>query len=96
MARITLTALPARFERHPTSSYTTEVTELLGACLGQGQGEPKNLDDIRRLVASFGQGVAAKHPGWSFTVLVGIGKGSRKPNGFDAARCNNGLGRKPG
>ena len=92
MATIILTALPACLERHPTRCYTTKVTELLGTCLGQGGGQVKSLDDVRRLVTCFGQGVAARHPGHSFTVLVSVAKGSRKPNGFDAARGNNGLG----
>ncbi len=34
MATITLTAVPARFEQHPTRCYTTKVTELLSTCLG--------------------------------------------------------------
>ena len=96
MATITLTAVPARFEQHQTCSYTTNVAELLGTCLGRSDSEAKNLHEIRTRVTCFGQGVAAQHPGQSFTVLVGTAKASRKPNGFDAARFNNGLGRGAG
>ena len=74
MATITLTALPACFERHATRCHTTKVTELLGTCLGQGGGQAKSLDDVRRLVACFGQGIAARHPAHSFTVLVSVAK----------------------
>ena len=94
MATITLTAVPARYEQHATRSYTTKVTELLGTCLGRSDSEAKSLDEIRTLVTCFGQGVAAQHPGQSFTVLVGTAKGSRKPNGSDTARFNTGLGQE--
>ena len=94
MATITLTAVPARFEQHPTRSYTMKVTELLGTCLGRHDSEAKSLDEIRTLVTCFGQSVATQHPGRSFTVLVGTAKGSRKPNGFDTACFNNSLGQE--
>ena len=94
MATITLMAVPARYEQHATRSYIMKVIEFLGACLGRSDREAKNLGEIRTLVTCFGQGVAAQHSGQSITVLVGMARGSRKPNGFDAARYNNGLGQE--
>lgn len=94
MATITLTALPARLEQHQTCFCTTKLAELLGTCLGRSDSEAKNLDEIRTRVTCFGQGVAAQHPSQSFTVLVGTARGSRKPNGFDAVRYDNGLGQE--
>jgi hypothetical protein len=38
--------------------------------------------------------VAAAHPGRSFQVLVHVARGSRKPNGFDAAERTDTFGAK--
>ncbi len=52
------------------------------------------MAEIGRLVKVFGDGVAQQHPEVSFMVSVSVVKGSRKPNGFDAANTRNGLGQE--
>jgi hypothetical protein len=92
MVIITMTALPGHNEREPGHAYTMTVIEVMGTCLGRSRAEAKTVDQVRALVKTFGEGVAAQHPGQSFTVSVGVAKGSRKPAGFDAANWRNGLG----
>ena len=70
------------------------VIELLGTCLGRGRIEAKNIPEIASLPKTFGESVARQHPEVSFMVSVGVVKGSRKPNGFDAANSRNGLGQE--
>lgn len=94
MATITLTALPGHHEQTPGRPCTATVIEVLGTALGRTRVEAKTLDQIRAAVQAFGQGVAAQHPGQSFSVSIWIAKGSRKPNGFDAASRSNGLGQE--
>lgn len=94
LATFILTALPAHHEQMPGRSYKMSVIELLGTCLGSGRIEAKNVAEIAGLVKSFGDGVAQQHPEVSFMVSVSVVKGSRKPNGFDAANSRNGLGQE--
>ena len=51
-----------------------------------------NVAEIKAAVARFGAKIRAEHPQASFYVSVRLGKGSRKPNGYDAASHGNGLG----
>lgn len=92
MATIILTALPGHHEQTPGRPYTATVIEILGTVLGRTRIEATTLDQIRVAVKAFGQGVAAQHPGTSFMVSASVAKGSRKPNGFDAANRGGGLG----
>ena len=92
MATIIMTALPGHHEQEPGRRYTMMVIEIMGTCLGRTRTEAKSLDQVRTLVKTFGEGVAANHPGRSFIVSVSVAKGSRKPAGFDAANRRNGLG----
>ncbi len=92
MATITMTALPGHHEQQPGCAYTATVIEIMGTCLGRTRAEAKALDQVRALVKTFGEGVAAQHPDKSFMVSVGVAKGSRKPAGFDEANKRNGLG----
>ncbi len=92
MATITMTALPGHHEQEPGCAYTMTVIEVMGTCFGRTRAEARTVDQVRALVKAFGEGVAAQHPGQSFTVSVGVAKGSRKPAGFDAANRRNGLG----
>lgn len=94
MATMTMTAIPGHDEREPGRPYMMTVIELLGTCLGRGRAEAKNLDQIRALVKTFGEGVAIQHPDRSFMVSVSVAKGSRMPRGFDAANSRNGLGQE--
>jgi len=50
------------------------------------------VPDIKAAVARFGAKVRAEHPEASFYVSVRLAKGSRKPNGYDAASNRNGFG----
>lgn len=52
------------------------------------------VNDIRSAIADFGRTVHAVHPNESFYISVSIAKGSRKPNGYDAADKNDGLGER--
>jgi len=94
LAAFTLTAIPAHHEQVPDRSYKMTVMELLGTCFGRGRIEAKNVAEIAVLVKTFGDGVARQHPEISFMVSVSVVKGSRKPNGFDAANNCNGLGQE--
>ena len=87
-----MTALPGHHEQEPGRAGTVTVIEIMGTVLGRTRAEAKTVDQIRALVKTFGEGVAAQHPDHSFTVSVGVAKGSRKPAGFDAANKRNGLG----
>lgn len=94
MTTITLSALPGHHEHTLGDAYTTTVVEVLGERLGDEGAEIRNLADIRAAVRRFGTRVAATHPDRSFTASVGITRGCRKPNGFDAANHGNGLGQQ--
>ena len=94
MATITMTALPGHHEQEPGRPYKMTVIEIMGTSLGRGRIDAKNLNEIRKLVKTFGEGVAVQHPDRSFMVSVSIAKGSRKPNGFDAANNRAGLGQE--
>ena len=94
MTILSLTASPGHHEKTPGSPYIASVFQVFGTVLGRTRVEAKSLDAIRTAVAAFGAEVAAQHPGRSFTVLVSAAKGSRKPNGFDAANRGNGLGQE--
>ena len=96
MATFTLTALPGHHEQELGRSYTVTVIELLGRCLGRSRIEAKTIVDLVPLIKTFGDGVAKQHPDVSFMVSVSVVKGSRKPNGFDAANNRNGLGQEHG
>jgi murein tripeptide amidase MpaA len=50
------------------------------------------VNDIKSAVADFGKSVHQAHPNESFYISVSIAKGCRKPNGYDAATKNDGLG----
>ncbi len=50
--------------------------------------------EIKGAVARFGAKMRAAHPEASFYVSVSLARGSRKPNGYDAARRGNGLGQE--
>lgn len=94
MTTITLSALPGHHEHAPDTAYTTTVVEILGDRLGDARVEIKNLTDIRAAVQTFGTRVAAMHLDRSFIISVGVAKGCRKPNGFDAANRDGGLGQR--
>ena len=94
MATFTLTALPGHHEQEPGRAYKMTVIELLGACLGRSRTDAKNVAEIAAAVKTFGDEVAKQHPEVSFMVSVSVVKGSRKPNGFDAANSRNGLGQE--
>lgn len=94
MTTITLSAVPGRHEHTPGDAHTTTVVEILGERLGDERAEIRNLVDIRAAVQRFGMRVDAAHPNRSFMVSVGITRGCRKPNGFDAANHGNGLGQQ--
>ncbi len=86
------TAATSPRHRSRTGRYARTEWPCMGTCLGRTSAEAKTLDQVRALVKMFGEGVVAQHPGQSFTVSVGVAKGSRKPAGFDAANRRNGLG----
>ena len=94
MAHFTLTALPGHHEQAPGRAYKSTVIELLGSCIGRNRIEAKTIADLVPLIKTFGDGVAKQHPDVSFMVSVSVVKGSRKPNGFDAANNRNGLGQE--
>ena len=94
MATITLTALPARFEQSTEPFLHDQDDRASGHPPGPRRRlgkEPRRRPPARGLLRP---GCAARHPAQSFTVLVSVAKGSRKPNGFDAARGDNGLGQE--
>lgn len=94
MATITLSALPGHHEQTAGQPYRVSVIEITAEILGRATAEAKTLDQVRRAVARFGEAVAASHPGRSFTVSVGVAKGCRKLNGFDAPNRSDGLGQE--
>jgi len=69
--------------------WTTDhgiILELMGTCLARKTiTVVSTVNDIRAAVADFGKEVHAANPEASFYVSVSIAKGSRKPNGYDAA-----------
>jgi hypothetical protein len=88
---IMLRAIPGHFEDGP--GYRSRVLEILGDVYGERSiPAAANLADIAKAVKAFGQDISAVRPGVSFQIMVSIRKGSRKPNGFDAADHENGFG----
>ena len=92
MPQFNLTALPSHPKQEQDGSNRTRCTEIMGAYFGRTRAEARTVADVRALVTSFGSSVAAQRPGTSFTVMVSIVAGSRKPAGFDAASPRGGLG----
>lgn len=92
MAIITLSACPATSTRHHRyTSITMSVLDRLGE---PEKAEVRNLDDVRAAVQRYGKMLAAAHKDVSFLVSVSVQRGSRKPNGFDAAQSGDQLGTK--
>ena len=90
MATFTLSAYPAWRYRDSLGSSTISLPMQR---LGSSQRiEARNLPEISTAVASFGKQIAAEHPDTSFSIAVLIGRGSRKPNGFDNAHNRGALG----
>ncbi|MDQ2803577.1 MAG: hypothetical protein M3Y41_13200 [Pseudomonadota bacterium] len=88
---ITLSTMPGKLTRK--DRCTAKTVELFGKSLASETLDAvSSVPDIRAAVARFGAGVRAGHPGASFYVSVRLAKGSRKPNGYDAASNLNGFG----
>ncbi len=90
---VTLSTTPATAarEKHGTSMSL----DLFGPSLGaETLPAVSNVAEIKAAVARFGAKVRAAHPEASFYVSVSLARGSRKPNGYDAARRGNGLGQE--
>ena len=90
---LTLSTTPATAARE---KYGTNMSlDLFGPSLGTETLPPvSNVTEIKTAVARFGAKMRAAHPEASFYVSVSLAKGSRKPNGYDAARRGNGLGQQ--
>ncbi len=90
---VTLSTTPATAARE---KYGTSMSlDLFGPSLGsETLPAVSTVAQISAAVARFGAKVRAAHPEASFYVSVSLAKGSRKPNGYDAARRGNGLGQE--
>ncbi len=90
---LTLSTAPATAARE---KYGTSMSlDLFGPSLGtETLPAVSNIAEIKTAVARFGAKVQTAHPEASFYVSVSLAKGSRKPNGYDAARRGNGLGQE--
>lgn len=89
-ATLTMTAVPGHLEQGAV--FTSKVVQLLGRQLGRETRIIGTVADVRDAVAAFGAKMRAEHPGESFAILVSIGRGDRKPRGFDAALRGGGFG----
>jgi len=90
---VTLSTVPATAAREKYG--TTMSLDLFGPSLGaETLPAVSTVAEIRTAVARFGAKIRAAHPEVSFYVSVSLAKGSRKPNGYDAARRGNGLGQE--
>ncbi len=90
---VTLSTVPATAAKEKYG--TTLSLDLFGPSLGtEILPAVSNVAEIKAAVARFGAKVRAAHPEVSFFVSVSLAKGSRKPNGYDAARRGNGLGQE--
>jgi len=90
---LTLSTPPATAarEKHGTSMSL----DLFGPSLGaETLRAVSTVAEVKGAVARFGAKIRAAHPEASFYVSVSLAKGSRKPNGYDAARRGNGLGQE--
>ena len=73
----------------------SRTMDLFGASLGhEVLPAVANVDGIKAAVARFGARTRAEHPEASFYVSISLATGQRKPNNFDAACRNNGLGQE--
>jgi len=90
---VMLSTTPATAARE---KYGTSMSlDLFGPSLGaETLRAVSTVAEIKGAVARFGAKIRAAHPEASFYVSVGLAKGSRKPNGYDAARRGNGLGQE--
>ncbi len=90
---LTLSTTPATAAREKYG--TTMSLDLFGPSLGtETLPAVSNVAEIKAAVARFGAKMRAAHPEASFYVSVSLAKGSRKPNGYDAAHRGNGLGQE--
>lgn len=90
MASFTLRAYPAwRYRDSHGRSTLSRPFESIGAAQ---KIEARNVAAIAAAVAVFGKQIQADAPDASFSIAVIIGRGGRKPNGFDAAYAKNGFG----
>ena len=90
---VTLSTVPATAAREKHG--TTMSLDLFGPSLdAETLRAISNVAEIKAAIARFGAKVRAAHPEASFYVSVSLAKGSRKPNGYDAARRGNGLGQE--
>ncbi len=90
---VTLSTVPATAAREKYG--TTMSLDLFGPSLGaETLPAVSKVIEIKSAVARFGAKVRAAHPEASFYVSVSLAKGSRKPNGYDAARRGNELGQE--
>ncbi len=86
---ITLSTIPGR------KTPFGKTLALMGKSLDRKTIEVvSTVNDIRSAVADFGRAVHEAHPKESFYISVSIAKGCRKPNGYDAACKNDGLGQE--
>ncbi len=90
---LTLSTIPATAAREKYG--TTMSLDLFGPSLGtETLPAVSNVAEIKTAVARFGAKMRAAHPEASFYVSVSLAKGSRKPNGYDAASRGNELGQQ--
>ena len=90
MASFTLRAYPAwRYRDSHGRSTLSRPFESIGAAQ---KIEARNVAAIAAAVTVFGKQIHADAPDASFGIAVIIGRGGRKPNGFDAAYLRNGFG----
>ena len=90
---VTLSTVPATAAREKYG--TTMSLDLFGPSLdAEILRAVSNVAEIKAAIARFGAKVRAAHPEASFYVSVSLARGSRKPNGYDAARRGNGLGQE--
>lgn len=87
---IKLTTMPGTKEQGP--HYTTRTFDLFGPSLGLEQITVQRTDQVAAAVRAFGERVRAEHPDASFTILLRVAKGQRKPPGYDAAEKAGAFG----
>lgn len=90
MAKFSLSACPTwRYRDHLGAGTMSQPMSRLGE---RQQIEARSLKEIQQGVATYGHTIAAAYPDATFSVVVLILRGSRKPNGFDTAYKTGALG----
>ncbi len=87
----TLSTVPGKITRQ--RGHDLKTLEYFGPSL-ESETVPNltNVAQITTAVHNFGTKLRAHYPDTSFYVSVTLPKGARKPNGYDAARNENGFG----